>query len=142
MPHLFVGIQFACLLLLASTGPLVPVQSPISLFLGVIGVALGVWALYTMRTSLFSIYPIPKAGSKLVESGPYALIRHPMYTAVFLVAGSWLWAQPSLLRGVVYFILVVNLCAKAWYEEHLLREAFTGYSIYMHRTHRFIPWLI
>ena len=79
---------------------------------------------------------------KVIDTGPYAVVRHPMYTAVmvFLLAtpaalGSW-WA---MVGAIVYFPIFVFRIRNE--EEVLLREL-PGYEDYSARVRcRIIPFI-
>jgi len=79
----FVAIQFISLGLIAVTGPIFP-SNIYLLMIELLGLGLGIWAVYRMRIGNFNIVPDPLARSKLVTAGPYRLIRHPMYLALLL----------------------------------------------------------
>ena len=53
--------------------------APLALATGV-----GAWTLAHNRLGNFSVLPEPRAGARLVVTGPYAYVRHPMYLAVLL----------------------------------------------------------
>ncbi len=90
----------------------------------------------------FSIFPKPKSGSRLVRSGPYALVRHPIYGALVLGTLGWsLWRQhlPGLALGLV---LLVFFDRKSRKEERLLKTRYEAYAEYCNDTRRkMIPWL-
>ncbi|HUY62341.1 MAG TPA: isoprenylcysteine carboxylmethyltransferase family protein [Candidatus Paceibacterota bacterium] len=106
-----------------------------------LGIALAVWA----RVYLGRNWGMPmsrKENPELVTGGPYALIRHPIYTGVILamagsVAGeSVFWAIPLILFGA-YFIY------SARKEEKLMTAEFPGaYSAYQVRTKMLIPFIL
>ena len=101
-----------------------------------LGIA-GVQALSTNRTA----FPKPQAGSKLVQSGVYGLVRHPLYASVILLTAAWslLWRSgPACIATVA---LVVLLDAKARREERWLREMFPDYAAYAQRIRRLFPWV-
>ncbi|MDQ3261228.1 MAG: hypothetical protein M3Q00_10690, partial [Pseudomonadota bacterium] len=50
----------------------------------VASIALGIYTLLYNRLGNFNIRPEPKASGRLITSGPYRLIRHPMYSALTL----------------------------------------------------------
>ena len=86
-------------------------------------------------------FPKPSTDTKLVQSGIYGLMRHPLYTAVFcgsvgwaLVWGSW----PALLAALA---LAPLFDAKARLEERWLRRQFSEYAGYEQRVRRFVPWI-
>lgn len=79
-------------------------------------------------------------GHRVVEHGPYAIVRHPMYLGVLLTAiasgpavGSW-WAGLVILPIIPIFIRRTRL------EDRLLHEELPGYREYAQRTRwRVIP---
>lgn len=80
-----------------------------------------------------------KEGHKLVESGPYKLIRHPMYSSMTLVVlGSGLLIANYMM---ILFTPVVGIiyCIRARKEEKLLKEEFPEYEKYATETKIFIP---
>jgi protein-S-isoprenylcysteine O-methyltransferase Ste14 len=86
-------------------------------------------------------FPTPSASVRLVQSGIYGLMRHPLYTAVFCGSVGWalVWQSwPALLAALA---LAPLLDAKARREERWLRQHFPEYSSYQQRVRRFIPWL-
>jgi len=87
------------------------------------GMAIAVWA----RMSLghyWSDKIVLKVDHQLVRSGPYARMRHPIYSGVLLgVAGSALVVDEW--RGVLAFLLLLtNYLIKAKREDEILAEAF------------------
>ena len=109
------------------------------------GIALGGWALSANRPGNFNIRPQPKAGGQLVRSGPYAWIRHPMYTAVLLagLAGVYGVDIPGrTLVGTAFLALLGVLWVKAGLEEQWMAAQHPDYAAYQKDTSRFIPWLM
>jgi protein-S-isoprenylcysteine O-methyltransferase Ste14 len=79
-------------------------------------------------------------GQKVIDSGPYAFVRHPMYAGAFLyvlgtplVLGSWI--------GLSLVPLVMGLLiARIFIEEAALREGLPGYEEYTKRVrYRLVP---
>ena len=68
--------QFACLVGIALTGPLIPGNYAL-LAVQLAGLGLGLWAVFSMRIGNFNIFPQPLTWSKLVVSGPYK-VRLPV----------------------------------------------------------------
>jgi protein-S-isoprenylcysteine O-methyltransferase Ste14 len=79
-------------------------------------------------------------GQKVISTGPYRYVRHPMYAAAIvymagtaLMLGSWY----GLLMGLIF---VVGIAFRAVREEGVLRAELPGYEEYMARVkYRFIP---
>lgn len=105
------------------------------------GLVLGGWAIFVMSRSKLNVTPVPRKGASLVTSGPYSLIRHPMYTAVILALFPILVNDASLSNSIVFGMLLINLLLKLHYEEKLLQEVFPKYSALKSRTWRLIPWI-
>ena len=137
---LFVIIQFICLGLIAITGPLIP-SNGVLLVIELIGIGLGIWAILSMRIGNFNIAPDPFKWTKLVTSGPYRLIRHPMYLALLLTTLPLVINDFDLFRVLIWLILLIDLVLKLRYEENLLAIKLNGYDQYINRSARLIPFV-
>lgn len=81
-------------------------------------------------------------GQRVADTGPYRIVRHPMYAfgvatyaAIPLVLGSWIG-----LAGVP--VLTVLLAIRIQFEEKLLRRQLPGYADYAARVrYRLIPFV-
>jgi len=81
-------------------------------------------------------------GQYLVESGPYAYVRHPIYTSFFMCIIGLLLVNPSLPVLLVAIYFFVDFTRVARREELLLRENLSEYGDYMARIPRFLPRFI
>ena len=84
-----------------------------------------------------------KRGHELVTSGPYALVRHPIYTGLlFAFAGSAL--AVGEWRGIVSVAIVLaSLWRKLRLEERWMRERFgTVYDDYARRVKALVPYVL
>ena len=135
-----VVIQFACLFLIAWTGPIVARQ-PLLFVIELLGLGLGVWAIVAMRFFNFNITPDVKIDGYLVERGPYAFIRHPMYSSLIIICAALVIDTFSWARAAVVVLLVVDLVIKLRYEEGLLSAHYPLYADYMTRTKRLFPFV-
>lgn len=75
----------------------------------------------------------------LVCRGPYARVRHPIYTANIALLCSFFMACGSLLFIPIIVVLAIYYVHSAIAEEARLSEALPGYAEYMTTTGRFIP---
>jgi protein-S-isoprenylcysteine O-methyltransferase Ste14 len=104
------------------------------------GGVLLVSGLVHMRHGLTPL-PYPKEGAGLVETGPFAVVRHPMYSGGFLLALGWaLCVQSWLTLGYVAALLVL-LDVKSRREEGWLAKRFPTYTDYQRRVRRLIPFV-
>jgi protein-S-isoprenylcysteine O-methyltransferase Ste14 len=133
-------VQFGSLGLIALTGPLLPANGWL-LALEFAGLLLGVWAVLAMGLGNLNILPDVMRHSRLVTDGPYALIRHPMYTALLLVTLPLVINSFSAFRLVLWLLLLGDLMFKLNYEEGLLKNAHPDYSIYAEESYRLIPFV-
>jgi protein-S-isoprenylcysteine O-methyltransferase Ste14 len=136
----FVFIQFLCLALIALTGPWFP-ANPVLLAIELLGIALGAWAVLVQGIGNFNITPDPVRGARLVTSGPYSLIRHPMYTGLLLVTLPLLINAFTLPRLLLWLVLLADLLLKLNYEEGLLAAALPGYAEYQKQSYRILPFI-
>ena len=86
-------------------------------------------------------FPRPPEGGELVETGPYAVVRHPIYCGGILFAtGISLALSPWALAATATLAVVWAL--KARVEERFLRESFPAYGDYCSRVrHRLLPFV-
>src|SRR6476646_1866243 len=117
-----------------------PWRAGVGLVLFALGLGFAVWA----RMQLGRNWGTPmtqKDEPELVSSGPYHLVRHPIYSGI-LVAGvgtavalSWLWLTAVGLAGV-YFLYAATV------EERYLTEQFPDdYPTYKRSTKMLVPYV-
>jgi protein-S-isoprenylcysteine O-methyltransferase len=78
---------------------------------------------------------------RLVDSGPYAHMRHPLFTAYFMFVTGLLLINPAIPTMLVAVYVYWDFYRAAKQEEDLLGEQLPGYDRYMARTPRFVPKL-
>ena len=118
-----------------------PWRAGLGLALFCLGLGFATWA----RVHIGRNWGTPmtqKDEPELVTSGPYHLVRHPIYSGI-LVAGvgtavalSWLWLIAVALAGV-YFVYSAKV------EEHYLTEQFPdAYPVYKSSTKMLVPLIL
>lgn len=88
-----------------------------------------------------SPFPSPLLGAKLVETGIYKLVRHPIYTGLILAFYGYAVITDSGYRLLIATLLFVLFYIKSLYEEKCLIEKFPNYTEYKKRSGRFFPGL-
>jgi protein-S-isoprenylcysteine O-methyltransferase Ste14 len=118
-----------------------PWRAGLGLVLFALGLAFAIWA----RLRIGRNWGTPmsqKDDPDLVTSGPYHLVRHPIYSGILLagvgtaVALNWLWLTVVLLIGV-YFVYSATV------EERYLTEQFPStYPAYKRSTKMLVPFIL
>ena len=85
--------------------------------------------------------PVPLDKGKLVETGIYKYVRHPIYTGLLLAMLGSVVQSMAIVKFFVWLALLALLTYKAKFEESLLAKKYPGYVDYMKRTGRFVPRL-
>jgi protein-S-isoprenylcysteine O-methyltransferase Ste14 len=126
-------------------GPSVPRDSWAILFglaLAVAGIAFSLWAIVTLGRHYDLVLEV-HAGHELVRDGPYALVRHPVYTGLALhFVGACLATGNALLMAGTLLASFPAFYIRASAEERLLRERFgSEYDAYAKRVGMLVPVL-
>lgn len=106
--------------------------------LGAGGLTLLVWSGRTLGRNLTPL-PTPVADGTLVQRGPYRLMRHPIYTALLLLAGGWTVARGGRVSVAATLLLGALLRHKAGIEDHALAARHPDHAAYRARTGAFLP---
>lgn len=81
-------------------------------------------------------------GQPLVSTGPYCLVRHPLYSASLVLCLATPLALGSWIALPLFAVLVPFYALRLLNEEKLLRRQLEGYAAYCHRTpFRLIPFI-
>ena len=117
-----------------------PLRAAVGLVLFAVGLGFAIWA----RIHIGRNWGTPmtqKDEPELVTSGPYRLVRHPIYSGILAagigtaVALNWLWLIAVALAGV-YFLYSATV------EERYLAEQFPDrYPMYAHSTKMLVPFV-
>lgn len=103
------------------------------------GIALAIWARFFLGRN-WSGSPSLKEEHELVTSGPYALVRHPIYTGILLAIFGSSLASP--LWFIVFALVSAMFIRRIGIEEKLMMQTFpTHYPDYKNRTYALVPWV-
>jgi len=146
----WVAIQAVLLALIGSAGLLGPVWTgELGLVTSSIGAILLLGGLVLVvrggrelveRDALTPL-PYPRPEGRLVQTGVYGIVRHPIYSGLIIGAFGWglLGASPASLVLAVALFAFFEL--KARREEAWLERRYPDYAGYRARTPRLIPWI-
>lgn len=106
------------------------------------GLALAIWARFTLGRD-WSAQVTLKRDHALVTNGPYAAIRHPIYTALILLFAGLALVIGTLGAGIGMLLVIWSCWVKLRQEEALMLQQFPrDYPAYMARTKRLLPFLV
>jgi protein-S-isoprenylcysteine O-methyltransferase Ste14 len=104
------------------------------------GLGFSIWARRHLGRN-WSAHVVVKEGHALIRSGPYAHVRHPIYTGILLAflgtavaIGEW-----RALLAVTFALLAFVL--KSRLEEGRMRQTFPEYEQYQRETAALIPFI-
>jgi len=80
-------------------------------------------------------------GHKVIDTGPYQLMRHPVITSFFGIAAGLFLINPAITTFAALLYTIWDFRHAAKQEEDLLTSTLPGYAEYARRTPRFLPRL-
>ena len=89
----------------------------------------------------FRVFAAPRRSGRLITSGIYSKVRHPMYTAVmfaflgYIIYWGSMWGFPLWLAMTTLYVV------KAWKEEEVLKQRYPAYPDYERRSWKFFPYI-
>lgn len=104
------------------------------------GLALRSWSIHTLGR-FFELTVVVQEDHRVIESGPYRVLRHPSYSGILLatigvglVEGDWVSLAIMLLGPLAAFVLRIRI-----EERTLISELGEEYVAYSQRTARLLP---
>lgn len=123
-------------------------ESPFGLTLQLLGgvlvtasIALHIWARRHLRQFYVERVEL-QDNHRVIQTGPYAYVRHPIFTTFFGLAFGVAFLNPSIITLAVTIYTLWDFTKAAQQEERLLAKSLPDYAVYMERTSRFFPRFI
>ena len=121
-----------------------PAPGPVVAAFGLMAFVLG-WSLKSLalRANTFAVTVVRLQAERahaVIESGPYAVVRHPFYAAdPLILVGLSLWLRSYAAASCAVVPIALMVC-RLQLEERFLRRALPGYDLYAGRVrYRLIP---
>ena len=108
----------------------------------VAGLAFCIWARFTLGRNWSGVVTL-KGGHELITSGPYALVRHPIYTGLLTMVVATVIVLGHVAGIIAMPFVFVSLWIKLRHEEKLMLQQFPNeYPAYQQRVKRIIPFIL
>jgi protein-S-isoprenylcysteine O-methyltransferase Ste14 len=127
------------LLLLIPVLPYTPLQSPTLQVLGLVMFAAGSLLSAYVIFWLGKSFSIMAEARRLVTSGPYSFVRHPLYVSEEIAVFGALLLNLSLPVLALVFVHFLTQLRRIHHEEKVLRATFPEYSAYARATPMLVP---
>ena len=114
----------------------------IGLVLCVVGLAFCLWARFTLGRNWSGVVTL-KGGHELITRGPYAWVRHPIYTGLLTMFVATLIVLGHIAGIIAVPFVFVSFWIKLRYEEKLMLQKFPEeYVAYQQHVKRIIPFVL
>jgi protein-S-isoprenylcysteine O-methyltransferase Ste14 len=133
----FVSVLALILLLLRHA---IVAHEIIGLTIQVCAFFLMIWARITFGRRSFHASAEPTEG-KLVTTGPYHFVRHPIYASLLYFLWAAIVSNWSLINGGLGLIITICFAVRMMAEEQLIITRYPEYISYAAHTKRIIPYV-
>lgn len=108
----------------------------------VCGCTFTVWARACLGSNWSAIATV-KQNHELISRGPYALVRHPIYSGILLALVGTAIAMGEVRAFIGLGLAFIAFLLKSGAEEQLMRQEFSAeYARYSQRVRRLIPFIL
>jgi protein-S-isoprenylcysteine O-methyltransferase Ste14 len=141
LPHLFYCLPLSEVPILGQRlTPRLPALEAAGAVLCLVGVGFAIWARRALAGNWSGGVALTPDHA-LTQSGPYAVVRHPIYLGL-LAAQAGMMLALGEVRALMFVLGMALLVRKAAQEDAVLRAAYpTAYEEYTRRVKRLVPWI-
>jgi protein-S-isoprenylcysteine O-methyltransferase Ste14 len=112
------------------------------LLMVILGICFALWARVHLGSN-WSSRPAIHENHTITRTGPYAIVRHPIYTGILTGILGTAIATGALLAFISLLVILVLFLVKIRMEEQFLIEEFGGdYERYRHEVKALIPYVL
>jgi protein-S-isoprenylcysteine O-methyltransferase Ste14 len=106
--------------------------------IAILGLLLHAWARIHLQF-FYSERVEVQLNHRVIDTGPYAFVRHPVITSFFSIVIGLFLINPAWTTLAMMTYTFWDFSRAALQEEELLKKSLPAYSAYMERTPRFLP---
>ncbi|HLH55245.1 MAG TPA: isoprenylcysteine carboxylmethyltransferase family protein [Verrucomicrobiae bacterium] len=106
-----------------------------------LGAGIAIWARASLGRNWSSRVTLKK-DHELIETGPYRLVRHPIYSGLLLMIIGTAITTATQAGFVALSVCFCGFWIKLRQEERLLSRNLAGYPEYMRRTKALVPFVL
>jgi len=122
--------------------PLPPALAPAGLLVQATGLTVRAWSMRALGRSYSRTLRTEDDGQAVIDTGPYAFVRHPGYLGSLLTwIGFALTSRSGSVLALISGLLGGAYSRRIVTEEELLRRDLPGYLTYSQRTSKLIPFV-
>jgi protein-S-isoprenylcysteine O-methyltransferase Ste14 len=130
------------LCVVAALGPLLLEETALTYPIGILIALIGILLAALTLTELDRSFGILPGHREVKTSGPYRIVRHPLYLGYLVATSGWFIYAPSTKNASVVVLMVVTQLLRIRREEYFLMACSDDYVKYRQQTrYRLLPWL-
>jgi protein-S-isoprenylcysteine O-methyltransferase Ste14 len=112
------------------------------LALDLAGIGFAIWARLALGANWSGIVVTTKEGHELVQTGPYAIVRHPIYAGILLAMIGTALTLGTLASYIGLLAGFVAIMFRVTIEERLMSHQFhEAFEAYRRRTKKLVPFI-
>jgi protein-S-isoprenylcysteine O-methyltransferase Ste14 len=115
---------------------------PLGVVLCFLGAVFAIWSRYVLGKNWSGVIATEKENHELVTTGPYAIVRHPIYLGFIIAMLGFALTVGNIISFVAVILGLITLILRISIEEKLMNGIFVGsYKEYSSKTKRLIPFI-
>lgn len=84
----------------------------------------------------------PERNQKVIQTGPYSVVRHPTYSAILIWCAAVICVFPSMEVWLLSHVIATVIIIRTELEDDMLKEGLEGYKEYSEKVkYRLIPFV-